>query len=349
MNAIVKRQITIGVLVSLVVVLILMLIVFTSFPLANWSSLWEKKVMELPFVVFVAVITVIGGVVAGLLAGLFWRKELETISLTLDQVVAGNKLSASKLANIEELNVVWEKLEDVQHHIYEQTKLSQRLTNERVEAQEKDIQKVISEERNRLARELHDSVSQELFAASMLVSAINETQAISGEHVTKQLRQVEAMIHQSQLEMRALLLHLRPAALKDKTLQEGMRQLMTELKQKVPLDITWKIESIALDKGIEDHLFRILQESVSNTLRHAKARALDVLLIKREEFVILRVTDDGIGFNVEQSQSGSYGLQNMNERATDVGASLRVISVPNKGTRIEVRVPMIDMEGEAHD
>ena len=82
---------------------------------------------------------------------------------------------------------------------------------------------------------------------------------------------VEQMIHQSQLEMRALLLHLRPVALKGKNLQEGMKELLVELAQKVPLDIEWKIEDMSLDKGIEDHLFRILQESVSNTLRHAKA------------------------------------------------------------------------------
>jgi NarL family two-component system sensor histidine kinase LiaS len=122
-----------------------------------------------------------------------------------------------------------------------------------------------------------------------------------------------------------------------------------ELQQKVPMKIQWKIEPIPLNKGVEDHLFRILQESVSNTLRHAKATTLEVLLIKRDNLVILRVVDDGIGFNVEETKTGSYGLQNMHERAVEIGGTLQIVSVPNQGTRLEVRVPMLSLEGEADD
>ncbi|MCG2963560.1 sensor histidine kinase, partial [Escherichia coli] len=84
---------------------------------------------------------------------------------------------------------------------------------------------------------------------------------------SKQLKMVEEMINQSQLEMRALLLHLRPAALKGKSLQEGITELLLELAQKVPMELKWNVEEFLLDKGVEDHLFRIAQESVSNALR----------------------------------------------------------------------------------
>jgi two-component system, NarL family, sensor histidine kinase LiaS len=163
------------------------------------------------------------------------------------------------------------------------------------------------------------------------------------------LKMVEEMIHQSQLEMRALLLHLRPVALKGKTLQEGMEELLIELSQKVTMEIKWKIEDFPLDKGIEDHLFRILQESVSNTLRHAKSTTLEVLLIQRDEFVIMRVVDDGIGFDVEEAKAGSYGMQNMYERAIEVGGSMKIISLKNSGTRLEVKVPIMSAEGESND
>ena len=123
------------------------------------------------------------------------------------------------------------------------------------------------------------------------MSAITESQTNIGITGRKQLKLVEEMIHQSQLEMRALLLHLRPVALHDKTLQEGIQELLVELTQKVPMDITWKLETVTLDKGMEDHLFRIVQESISNTLRHAKAKSLEVLLMKRDDLLILR--DDG--------------------------------------------------------
>jgi NarL family two-component system sensor histidine kinase LiaS len=228
----------------------------------------------------------------------------------------------------------------------EQAKLSQRLATEKVEDQEARIQEIIEQERNRLARELHDSVSQQLFAASMMMSAINETKQQTTETLeAKQLKMVEEMIHQSQLEMRALLLHLRPVALKNKSLKEGIEELLIELSQKVTMDIQWKVEDFPLDKGIEDHLFRILQESISNTLRHAKANKLEVLMIKRDDLVILRIVDDGIGFEVNKTKAGSYGMQNMHERALEVGGTLKIISVKNKGTRLEVKVPVM-MNGD---
>ena len=96
---------------------------------------------------------------------------------------------------------------------------------------------------------------------------------------------------------------------------------------------------ISVEKGIEDHLFRILQESVSNTLRHAKATILEVLLIKRDGFIILRVTDDGIGFDVDENKASSYGMQNMYERAVEIGGNLKMVSLKNKGTSLEVKIP----------
>jgi NarL family two-component system sensor histidine kinase LiaS len=258
----------------------------------------------------------------------------------------GRQAEFKRQPPITEIQAIAERIEKIGKQMSEQTKLSQRLATEKVEDQETRIQEIISQERNRLARELHDSVSQQLFAASMMMSAINETKQYSeSTPEAKQLKLVEEMIHQSQLEMRALLLHLRPVALKNKSLREGIEELLIELTQKVTMDINWKLETFSLDKGVEDHLFRILQESVSNTLRHAKASKLEVLLIKREDLVILRIVDDGIGFEVEETKAGSYGMQNMHERALEVGGTLKVISIKNKGTRLEVKVPVM-MNGD---
>src|SRR5699024_1361677 len=105
------------------------------------------------------------------------------------------------------------------------------------------IEEQVIQERQRLARELHDSVSQQLFAASMLLSAINETIDVN-ETSAKQLQQTEKIVQQAQLEMRALLLHLRPAALKGKTLAEGMNDLLMELRQKVLFTIHERIEEV---------------------------------------------------------------------------------------------------------
>lgn len=240
-------------------------------------------------------------------------------------------------------------MNQVQEKLRIQTEHVQKIATERATEREQSLQEVVEQERNRLARELHDSVSQQLFAASMLMSAINEAGPPEDPALNKQLNMVENMIHQSQLEMRALLLHLRPVALKGKSLQEGVEGLLKELTQKVPLEIDAKIEAFQVDKGVEDQLFRIFQESISNTLRHAKAENLQVLLLERDENIIMRVVDDGVGFQTEAVKTSSYGMQNMHERAYEVGGTLKIISLPNEGTRLEVKVPILRKEDTTND
>ena len=120
-------------------------------------------------------------------------------------------------------------LSDVNKLIVTQKKSLQRLSDERAEGEDKRIQERIIQERQRLARELHDSVSQQLFAASMLLSAITEQQEDEENEVPKPLAQAEKIVQQAQLEMRALLLHLRPAALHNKSLAQGLEELLYEL------------------------------------------------------------------------------------------------------------------------
>ncbi|MGP7818319.1 sensor histidine kinase [Niallia sp. 01092] len=341
--SIVQRQILWGVCAAIVFFLFFSISYVMVFPPNNWMELWDKELMEVPFLLYLISVAITIGIFFGLLSGYGWRKQISDLEELFDNEERSLLLNQSYYV---EINTIAKKLKKLQDQLIEQTKLSQKLVIEHAEDQEIRVQNVIAEERNRLARELHDSVSQQLFAASMLLSAINERRPLSDDRETKQLKLVEETIHQSQLEMRALLLHLRPVALKGKTLKEGVIELLTELLQKVTIEISWRLEDINLDKGIEDHLFRILQESVSNTLRHAKATVLEVQLIERDGFIILRVVDDGVGFDVENSKAGSYGLQNMHERAAEIGGKLKIISLKQKGTRLEVKLPLLQMRGE---
>jgi two-component system, NarL family, sensor histidine kinase LiaS len=343
-----QRQVLWGVGFSFLMMALLFAAFFFVFPLSNWSELWERDIADIPFLLFIPAVSVASGIFFGLLTGLFWRRNLLSIDRLLHQLEEGVAIELIDSNVCVEVESIFKRIERIYKQMTEKAKVSQRMVTEKVEDQEQRIQEIISQERNRLARELHDSVSQQLFAASMMMSAINETRPKIDDRETKQLKMVEEMIHQSQLEMRALLLHLRPVALKGKTLQEGIAELLIELSQKVTMEIQWKVEDIILDKGIEDHLFRILQESVSNTLRHSKANRLEVLLIKRDDLVIMRVVDDGVGFEVEGDKAGSYGMQNMHERAVEVGGTLKVISVKDKGTRLEVKVPITN-KGEGDD
>ncbi|RRG06843.1 MAG: sensor histidine kinase [Lactobacillus sp.] len=208
-------------------------------------------------------------------------------------------------------------------------------------------EEILTQERHRLARELHDSVSQQLFAAMMMLSALNE---IAGKpekaaQLNKQLKLVEKIINEAQSEMRALLLHLRPISLEGKSLRQGIVQLLKELKTKIQLNMQWDISDVQLSSGVEDNLFRIVQELLSNTLRHSQAKSLEVYLKQVEQMVVLKVVDDGIGFDMQKSNNaGSYGLNNIRERTASIGGTAKIISFPDQGTSVEIRVPLIRAE-----
>lgn len=343
------RQILWGLTLGVILFIALTLSFVLVFPVSRLSDLWNRELMDIPFIIFTFSISIVLGVAFGMASGIYWRKQFKTVDSWLFQLEEGQQPEIQHNQSYAEISSISKRVGKLHKQISEKAMLSQRLATEKAEELESRIQEIVSQERNRLARELHDSVSQQLFAASMMMSAINETKGPSEDREAKQLKMVEDMIHQSQLEMRALLLHLRPAALKGKSLQEGIEELLIELRQKVTMNIKWKVEPFPLDKGVEDHLFRILQESVSNTLRHSKAEQLEVLLIKRDDKVILRVVDDGLGFNVEETKAGSYGLQNMHERAGEIGGTLKIVSVEKKGTRLEVKVPILVVAGEKND
>lgn len=203
-------------------------------------------------------------------------------------------------------------------------------------------EEIIEHERHRIARELHDSVSQQLFAAMMMLSAINEVDKDGPMTAQKQqLLRVESIISNAQTEMRALLLHLRPVELNDKSLKEGITQLLNELKNKIPIELIYHLEDTHMESGIEDHLFRIVQEAVSNTLRHAKATKLEVYLRQDNDTVSLKIIDDGVGFDLERiGNVGTYGLANMKERINSLGGSIKIVSIPNQGTIIDITTPI---------
>ena len=241
---------------------------------------------------------------------------------------------------------------------YEQTAaLSERLEKLSLEVQQlgskpqflgtETKEQVIQEERRRIARELHDSVSQQLFAAMMMISALNERADKFDEKEQKQLKMIEHVLSQAQSEMRALLLHLRPISLESKSLKSGIEGLLVELQTKVQMKIHWDIEDVKLPEGVEDHLFRIAQELLSNTLRHSHATTLEVYLRQLDSTVLFKIEDNGVGFNSEEILPGSYGINNMKERVQGLGGQVRIVSFPNQGTTIEIKIPLSrDMEDE---
>lgn len=202
-------------------------------------------------------------------------------------------------------------------------------------------EEILESERHRIARELHDSVSQQLFAAAMLLSTVEAESDSLPEHIQSQVTVTSKIIGDAQSEMRALLLHLRPIKLDGKSLKQGIEQLLDELKTKLPIEITHEIEDIKLTEVVEDHLFRIIQELISNVLRHAQASDLQVYFKKTEDFYQLKFVDDGKGFDMLEKKNSGHGLRNIKERISGLGGNVRIISFPGQGTSVELRVPLI--------
>ena len=204
---------------------------------------------------------------------------------------------------------------------------------------------IIEKERKRIARDLHDTVSQELFAAHMILSGVSQQALkLDREKMQTQLQSVAAILETAQKDLRVLLLHLRPVELEEKSLVEGIQILLKELEDKSELKVSLKQNVSKLPKKIEEHIFRILQELISNTLRHAQASCLDVYLYQTDVELQLKVVDNGIGFQLGSLDDLSYGLRNIKERVEDMAGNIQLLTAPKQGLAVDIRIPLLDKE-----
>ncbi|MFR1049763.1 MAG: sensor histidine kinase, partial [Streptococcus salivarius] len=225
------------------------------------------------------------------------------------------------------------------HKMRKLTKDLQKTEN----AQALQSRDIIKKERGRIARDLHDTVSQELFAASMILSGVSQmADQLSKEDLHNQIQAVEAMLTDAQNDMRVLLLHLRPTELENKTLQEGLQMILKELTDKSNIHVVYKDMVKKVPKRIENNLFRIAQEFISNTLKHAKASQIEVYLYQNSQEIQLKMLDNGVGYDLNASTDEmSYGLKNIQERVDEMAGTVQFLSATGKGTSIDVRVPIL--------
>lgn len=204
-------------------------------------------------------------------------------------------------------------------------------------------EQIIEKERKRIARDLHDTVSQEIFAAHMMLSGLSQQASkLDKEKMQTQLQSVTAILETAQIDLRILLLHLRPIELERKSLVEGIQLLLKELEEKSELKVSFKYQVNELPKKIEEHIFRIVQELISNTLRHAQAACLDVYLYQTETELQLKVVDNGRGFQLDDVDELSYGLRNIKERVEDMAGSIQLLTAPKQGLAVDIRIPLLD-------
>jgi signal transduction histidine kinase len=203
----------------------------------------------------------------------------------------------------------------------------------------------IAEERSRIARELHDTLQQDLAGLSMQIDLV-ETRLPRTAHAAREtLRIARAIVERSQEEARRSVWDLRPLELVEGDLGSAFRQTLEPLGDSGGPRVEVRVEGCAarLPGPAETHLLRIAQEAVTNALKHAAATRIEVQLSVQGDHIALRVADDGCGFDPASKRAvpgAHFGLLSMRERANKLGAILQVRSAPGSGAEILVEAPL---------
>jgi PAS domain S-box-containing protein len=198
-------------------------------------------------------------------------------------------------------------------------------------------EKTAQEERTRLARDLHDAVSQTLFSTSLIAEVLPRVWEKNKEEGLKKLEIVRQQTRGALAEMRTLLFELRPAALADADLSELLKQLSESVVGKSRISVEVQIDGTAeIPTDVKIAFYRIAQEALNNIVKHSGANRAQIELDCREDGSGMQITDNGCGFDTTQGAAGSFGLSNMKERAEQVSAVLNIDSEKDKGTRIAV-------------
>ncbi|WP_282796303.1 GAF domain-containing sensor histidine kinase [Streptomyces sp. CC224B] len=214
------------------------------------------------------------------------------------------------------------------------------LTNARLYERSREL--TIAEERSRLAHELHDAVSQKLFSLRLTAQAATALVDRDPVRAKGELQQVAALAAEAADELRAAVVELRPAALDEDGLVATLRTHIQVLDRAHSARVTFESAGVrALPAAQEEAMLRVAQEALHNALRHAAADHVAVTLERRGPGAVLRVTDDGRGFDPRATRRAGrhLGLVSMRDRAGGVGGRLTVASEPGKGTTIEMEVP----------
>jgi signal transduction histidine kinase len=200
----------------------------------------------------------------------------------------------------------------------------------------------VSEERTRLARELHDSVSQLLYSVTLYAEAAAE-QLDAGETViaTGHLRELRDTAQEALREMRLLIFELHRHELGKGGLTGALQARLDAVETRGGMPSELLVEgSEQLPRPIQEELYNIAQEALNNALKHAHADNVSILLRFDEAGTVMEVSDDGVGFEAEiDRMGGGFGIPGMKERAQKIGGSLQIESTQGKGTKVSVWVP----------
>jgi PAS domain S-box-containing protein len=197
------------------------------------------------------------------------------------------------------------------------------------------------EERNRLARELHDSVAQALYSISLFTDATKlALQTNKLDVVTSHLDELVELSREAMSDMRLMIFELRPPIIEQEGLAVALQSRLDSVEARAGFQAVFHSEGeIELSPDQEGEMYRIAQEALNNVIKHAHAMQVKVQLIAEEDSIWMSIEDDGIGFDPNLTdQAGGQGIRNMRERAEKLGANCVIESAPDHGAKITIRV-----------
>ncbi|MBC7879510.1 MAG: GAF domain-containing protein [Anaerolineales bacterium] len=204
--------------------------------------------------------------------------------------------------------------------------------------QTKDL--AVMEERNRLARDLHDSAKQKAFAALAQLGTANGILASRPDKVKPHLTEAETLVYEVIQELTFLIQEIYPIALQEKGLPTTLREYIFEWENRNDTDVNLTVRNErALSLEIEQAIYRLIQEALANVARHGKARRVDVSLVYNPDSLQVLVADDGCGFDMNQKAKG-MGFRSMRERIGSIRGTIQVQSAPGQGTRLIAQLPI---------
>ncbi|MGI9049430.1 MAG: histidine kinase [Rubrobacteraceae bacterium] len=197
------------------------------------------------------------------------------------------------------------------------------------------------EARNRFARDLHDSVKQQVFATSLQVAAARALINRDTEAAETHLVQADELVRQAQKELNVLIHEMRPAALEGQGLAPALREYAARWSQgsEIPTEVNVRGEREA-PLEVEQTIFRIAQEALANVAKHSGAKKAELDLLYDASTVTLLVTDDGRGFDPAGTSGEGFGMKSMQDRATSLGGNVEIQSKPDEGTRVVCICPL---------
>ncbi len=230
----------------------------------------------------------------------------------------------------------------------------QKRAEEHIHTLTQQLMKTQECERQVLSRELHDCVAQDLSAAKIHCDLLfDDPFKLASSEIKQKIAEISGALHRSINSVRNLAYYLRPSCLDDLGIVEALSQYCEDFSQDNRLNVDFcavGMENLKLDFDTEINLYRLIQEGLNNVKKHADARQSTIRLLATFPHIILRIEDDGRGFDVQErlseaQQEKRMGLRSMEERVNLLGGRMKIHSRPSKGTRIFIKVPWNIAEG----